>query len=69
MTLSYSLRNAPALKDPLADTLAEVEEVTHGASPGDAHALQDPLADTLADVETIKLVYSLGDAQVLFDTG
>ena len=41
--------------DTLADTLAEVEEVTLGQKRGVAHALVDTLAETLAEAAAVRL--------------
>ena len=52
----------------LADTLAEVQNLTPCDTRGDARALVDSLADTLAEVE-MTLGDTWGDAHALVDTG
>ena len=42
--------------------LGEVEAVTRGDTPDNAHALVDTLADTLAEVEAVRLFHTQGDA-------
>ena len=53
---------------PLADTLAEVEAVTHGDLMGDAHALKDSLAGTIVEVEAVTHGDKPSNAQSLCDT-
>ena len=64
-----SRRNAHALVDNLADTLAEVEAVTQDHVLGDGHALVVTLEDTLAEVNALTLGDARGDAHALVDTG
>ena len=55
-------------EDPLADTLAEVEVVTHGDLMGDANALKDSLAGTIVEVEAVTHGDKPSNAQSLCDT-
>ena len=67
--VSDSCRNAHALVDNLADTVAEVETVTQEDLRGQRHALVVTLEDTLAVVNALTLGDARGDAHALVDTG
>ena len=53
MTLGYTLGNAQALLNTVAETVQEMEELLVGDTRGGAQALFDALADTLAEVEAV----------------
>ena len=67
MTLGYTLGNAQALFNTLAETVPEMEEQSVGDTVGGAQKLVDALADTLAEVEAVTPAKTLGNAHALND--